>query len=109
MRLMEKTAAYSATDAQDAWIIFDTRRANKRVWQFELTSGTATLLIEGRISDDATWTEVVAAMTADGDGVLDAFPQMRVRFTAASSFVGYLDLDADGRKIAGFGADRTDS
>jgi hypothetical protein len=108
MRLMEKTAAYSATDAMDAWIIFDTRRANKRVWKLEVTSGTVALLIEGRISD-GTWATVVSSQTADADGVLDAFPYMRVRFTAASSFVGYLDMDADGRKLAGFSADRTDS
>ena len=108
MRLMEKASAYSATEAQDAWIIHDTRRANKRVWHLVLTSGTVALLIEGRIGDGA-WTEVVASQTASGDGVLDAFPQLRVRFTAAASFVGYLDLDADGRKLAGFSADRADA
>ncbi len=101
MRLMEKTSAYSATEAQDTWIIHDTRRANKRVYHLVVTSGTVALLIEGRIGD-AAWTTVVASQTATGDGVLDAFPQMRVRFTAASTFIGYLDIDADGRKLAGF-------
>ena len=109
MRLMEKTAAYSATEAQEEWYVHDTRRANKRVWQLVLTSGTCALLIEGRIYDDSAWTEVVASQTASGDGVLDAFPQMRVRFTAAASFVGFLDLDADGRKAGGYSADRTDA
>ena len=101
MRLMEKTANYSSTEAQDTWIIHDTRRANKRVWQLEKTAGTASIIVEGRIGD-STWRTVVTTQTDDASGVLDAFPQMRVRFTAASNFQGHLDLDADGRKLAGF-------
>jgi len=108
MRLMEKTVAYSATDAQPTWNIHDTRRANKRLYQFVLTSGTLTGLLEGRISDDATWVTVVADLDAAPSAVIDVYPQMRMRFSAAASFVGYLDLDADGRQ-ATYSADRTDS
>lgn len=107
MRLMEKASAYSLTEAQDAWIIFDTRRADSRVWNYVLTSGTATIAFEGRIADGAWIT--LDTLTASENGVMVVYPQMRARFTAASSFVGFIDLDADGRKLAGFSADRTDS
>ncbi len=105
MRLMEKTAAYSATEAQDTWLIHDTRRANKRLYHFVLTSGTLTGLLEGRISDGSTWITIVADLDAATSAVIDVYPQMRMRFSAASSFVGFLDLDADGRKLAGFVGD----
>ena len=108
MRLMEKATAYSATEAQDAWIIHDTRRANKRLYHFVLTSGTCTALLEGRVGD-GTWITVVASLSAAPSAAIDVYPQMRVRFSAASSFVGYCDFDADGRKIAGFSADRADA
>ena len=109
MRLMEKSSAYSSTEAQDEWLIHDTRRANKRLYQFTLTSGTLTGLLEGRISEDAAWVTIVADLDAAVSAVIDVYPRMRMRFSAASSFVGFLDLDADGRKVAGFSADRIDA
>jgi len=108
MRLMEKTSAYSLTEAQATWNIHDTRRAPTRVYQFVLTSGTLTGLLEGRISDDAVWETLVADLDAATTAAIAVYPQMRMRFTAASSFVGYLDLDADGRQ-ANYGALRTDA
>ena len=109
MRLMDTTgAAQTGALTGDTWYLHDTRRADLRVYHFELVSGTATFVLEGRPADDHSWTTVATASATAGAAV-EVWPQMRLRLSAATAGVVILDIDADGRKAGGFSADRIDS
>lgn len=109
MRLMDTTgAAVSAPTTGATWFLHDTRRAPLRVYHFELVSGTATFVLEGRPADDHVWTSVATA-SADAGALVEVWPQMRLRLSAASTAVVICDLDADGRQAGGFSAGRTDA
>jgi len=101
-------AAQTGALTGDTFNMHDTRRANKRVFQFELVSGTATFLLEGRIGDDQSWV-TLDTDTADTSAVVDAWPQMRLRLSAATAAVVVADIDGDGRLNSGRDSDRTDN
>ena len=112
MRLSSDPVVNSTPYDGETFNIHDTRRAPTRVYNFVLTSGTCTFVLEGRIGDGPgtspqTWVQLDTG-TASKSGAIPAYPQMRMTFTACSAMISHTDLDADGRK-ATYSADRTDS
>ena len=113
MRLYSAPTVVSGAQTGVTHHIYDTRRADLRVYHVEMTSGSGTWLIEGRIGDGTTtspqtWT-TVATGTATGSAAAAVYPQMRFRLSAATAFIGHCDLDADGRLTAGRDSGRTDA
>ena len=113
MRLYSAPVVESGASTGETWNIHDTRRAPTRIVAIILTSGTVTWHLEGRIGEGTatspqTWDEI-ATGSATSTGPQVTMPQMRFRISAATSFIGHVDIDADGRKAEGFSADRTDS
>lgn len=109
MRLMNTTgAAQTGALTGSTFFIHDTRRAHLRTFSFELVSGTVTFVLEGRVSDDQSWTSISTA-SADTGAIVAAWPQMRIRLSAATAAVVIADIDADGRLATGRDSDRTDN
>jgi len=112
MRLSSDPTVNSTPYDGETFNIHDTRRADKRVYVFELTSGTCTFVLEGRIGDGTTtsaqsWVQLDTG-TASKSAAVSVYPQMRMTFTACTAMISHCDLDADGRK-ATYSADRSDS
>ena len=59
---------------------------NEGLIQSEVGSGTAVIKIEGRMSDNSSWTEIDSTSHADEDTSIRVaiFPQMRATLTHAS-------------------------
>ena len=99
MRLLSTVgAAQTGALIGSTFTMHDTRRAPSRIVQFELVSGTATFLVEGRMGDDHSWV-TLDTDTADAVAVVAAYPQVRCRLSAATAAVCFCDIDGDGREL----------
>lgn len=64
--------------------------------QVDITAGTATVVIEGRIDPSCQWIALFTTSTTDATSVL-RMPQMRARLSAASAATVRAAIDADCR------------
>ncbi len=99
MRLMSTVgSAQTGALVGSTFTMYDTRRAPSRVVQFELVSGTCTFLVEGRMGDDFSWI-TLDTDTASAVAIVAAYPQVRVRLSAATAAVVVCDIDGNGKEL----------
>lgn len=81
MKVQQLLNAVAATGAGTAYTLPVPININKLISQIEITT-TATVVIEGRLHDDAPWVQLFTPVTADSINDLPLVRQIRANVTA---------------------------